>query len=140
MINVKRIGDHILPLPEQHHKGDAGYDLRSTIDKILIENEQVLIPIGFSFEIPFGYVGIIKDRSGMASKYRIYTSGGIIDSTYRGQIYVCIRNDNRTPYKISIGDRVAQMIIIPCLIGDAREVKQLSISNRDEDGFGSTGK
>lgn len=139
-MKVKRIGNHQLELPKQHHLGDAGFDLRSTINYIIIPEEQVLIPIGFAFEIPDSCVGLIKDRSGMASKYKMYTSAGVIDSTYRGQVHVCIRNKGTAPYKISIGDKIAQMVVLACLLDDTCEVNDLSPSHRGNFGFGSTGK
>lgn len=139
-MKVKRIGNHKLQLPNQHYIGDAGYDLRSTIDRVIIPEEQVLIPTGFAFEIPIGYVGIIKDRSSMASKYKMFTSAGVIDSTYRGEIHVCIRNKGQAPYKINIGDKIAQMIVLSYLTNHIHEVNKLYTSYRNDSGFGSTGK
>ena len=140
MMKVKRIGVHQLIKPSQHHIGDAGFDLRSTIDRVIIPDEQVLIPIGFAFEIPNGCVGLIKDRSGMASKYKMYISAGVIDSTYRGEVHVCIRNKGRKPYRISIGDKIAQMVIFNYIFTNTQEVDELEESNRGDSGFGSTGK
>ncbi len=138
-IQVKRIGNTRLPLPEQHHVGDAGFDLRSTKDVVMRGGDQHIIPCGFAFEIPINYVGIIKDRSSMAKK-GLYVGGGIIDSTYRGQVHVMIRNDGNNLMRIDIGDKIAQMLILSCVVGQCVEVDKLPETDRSDNGFGSTGE
>jgi len=138
-LRVKRIGDHRLPLPEQAHVGDAGFDLRSTINVTIFSDEQTKISCGFAFEIPKNMVGIIKDKSSMANT-RLYISGGVIDSSYRGEVQILIRNDDGAPHRISIGDKITQMVIVPYYKANCVEVKDISRTARGADGFGSTGK
>lgn len=135
-LKVKRIGDHKLPLPSQQHKNDAGFDLSSTIDIELSPNYQKMIPCGFAFEIPYGCVGLIKERSSISLKM-IYVSAGVIDSSYRGEVKILIRSESILQ-KICIGDRIAQLIILPYLSAKCIEVDSLNTTSRNESGFGST--
>ena len=138
-IHIKRIGQHQLPLPTQQHDYDAGWDLCSTEDTLIIPGDGVLISTGFAWEIPQGFVGLIRDRSGLAANYGITVRAGVIDSGYRGEIKVALRNENRVEYGVNRGDRIAQMLIVPCLHSETVEVKRLSAADRGEQGFGSTG-
>lgn len=137
-IRTKKFGEHQLPLPEQHHYGDAGFDLRTTTVGTLMPGEQRLIPCGYGFEIPNNWVGIVKDRSSIA-KRGLHTSAGVIDATYRGQVHIMMQNNSSIPQKIDIGDKIAQMIIIPCMIGECELVEDINETERGEGGFGSSG-
>jgi dUTP pyrophosphatase len=137
-MKVKRVGPHSLPLPRQETLGSAGYDLRSTIPTLLYPGDQQLIPTGFSWEIPEGWVGIIKDRSGLATKHT-RTAAGVVDSDYRGEVKVLLRNASPDKMEIQEGDRIAQLLVVPCLHEPLEEVGELAPSSRGENGFGSTG-
>jgi dUTP pyrophosphatase len=121
-------------------EGDAGFDLRAAEASLIEPGGQVLLSTGLFFAIPLGWVGIVKDRSSMASK-GLYTHGGVIDAAYRGELKVIISNRGLEPYKIACGDKIAQLVIVPCLT-NAHEVNSkelLSVTDRGEGGFGSTG-
>ena len=120
------------------HFTDAGWDLESVEDVIVPAQEFTpMIHTGVKVAIPEGYFGLIKERSSMAAK-GIFVMGGVIDSGYRGEIMVNLANISGYDYEIKSGDRIAQLIILPC---SAVMVKgELPDSNRGEDGFGSTGR
>ena len=141
-MRAKMIGNHEFPLPTQAHAGDAGYDLVTTKDLIIKNGAQVLVHTGWAVEIPMGYAGIVKDRSGMA-KRGLVTAGGVIDSTYRGEVMVLLRNTGTSGDDCEIieaGDRIAQMLVIPCYSGYFTRAEELYDSHRGHCGFGSTGK
>ena len=138
-VNVKRIGEHKLPAPRQETEESAGFDLRSSIEWILYPGEQRAIPTGFAWELKPGWVGIIKDRSGLAARSHIRTAAGVIDSDYRGEVQVLLRNAGTEPFRIEVGDRVAQMLVIPAFFGTVEEVAELADTARGSGGFGSTG-
>lgn len=125
----------------------AGYDLYAISDYQLEANQVVRVKAGIAIEIPTGYVGIIRDRSSLGSK-GIHVFAGVIDSDYRGEIVVCICNlaylnvdDPSNPiYIIKVGDKIAQMVIIPCFQDEIEEVEFLTRTKRGDSGFGSTGK
>ncbi len=139
MIQIKRVGEHNLPVPRRETVEAAGFDLRAADLWILYPGEQVAIKTGFAWAVPEGMVGIIKDRSGLASRSRIVTAAGVIDSDYRGEIAVLLRNEGDNSFKIAPGDRIAQLLIVPCLLGYCEEVSELSETARGAGGFGSTG-
>jgi dUTP pyrophosphatase len=120
--------------------GDAGFDIRSMVDVDIRSQETVLVPTGIHFAIPIGYVGIIKDRSSLASK-AIFSSGGVIDSGYRGELKVLLSNSGSSIFSIAKGDRVAQMLVLPCVMrgGAVEALEDLGITERGINGFGSTG-
>ena len=136
-MRIKQLSD--LPAPRRQTKGAAGYDLQSNKDFIIHSMQRVLVPTGYAFEIPVGKVGIIKDRSSMAYKHGLSVLGGVIDSDYRGEVKVLLINLGAMTYKVSKGDRIAQMVIVDHYSDDLVEVDELNDFNRNG-GFGSTGK
>lgn len=120
------------------HKDDAGFDLVSIDDVAIPAKEYApMIHTGAHVAIPEGYFGLIKERSGMAAK-GIFVMGGVIDSGYRGEIMVNLANISGYDYVIKSGDRIAQLIILPC--SAVMALGDLLPSDRGEKGFGSTGK
>ncbi len=126
-------------LPNASHSGDLACDLYSLEDTDIPAGEQAKVRTGIAVEFPDGWGGIIKDRSSIASK-RLYTSAGVIDAGYRGEILILMRNDNKTAYSIKGGDKIAQMIPHKAQEWQVIEVKELSDSQRADNGFGSTGE
>jgi len=126
---------------DKPRQGDAGFDLRSAESLTLEPGEQLALPTCLHVAIPMGWVGIIRERSSTGSK-RLYTHSGVIDASYRGEIKVLISNGGTAPYEIRVGDRIAQLLIVPCLVEcepcDALE--QLGTTERGNNGFGSTGR
>lgn len=125
-------------LPVRVREGDAGIDLYC-LDGFEIEpNEIKVISTGIAVEIPKGYVGIIKDRSGLAVQ-GIHILGGVIDENYRGEIKIVLINLGKSKLTFEKNSRIAQLLILPYLKCEIKEVSDLSISNRGEMGFGSSG-
>ena len=139
MIHVKRTSDHTLPIPMQQSRGDAGYDLTTKDSHTLLPNSQILVDTGFAWAIPYGMVGLIKPRSGLAVKAMIDTKAGVIDSNYRGTVHALLRNDSNSSYHIEAGMRIAQMVIIPVATVETVEVLELEDTSRGINGFGSSG-
>lgn len=138
MIKFKRLDDNAI-IPRTQRDGDAGLDITTIESKTLWMGEQVSFKTGLACAIPAGYVGVIKPRSGLALKNQIDTKAGIIDSNYRGELVIILRNDSAKPYDFQAGDRIAQMLIIPC-ITESCEVDDLDDTDRGKSGFGSSGK
>ena len=140
IVKVKRLVPEGLP-PKQAKKGDAAFDLYSVVDYELRAGESYGVPTGIALEIPHGYEGQIRPRSGLALKngITITNSPGTIDSGYRGEVRIIVHNLSREPFKISRGMRIAQIAIRPVPEVDFIEVEELEESDRGEGGFGSTG-
>lgn len=101
----------------------------------------VLIPLGFSIEIPEGYAGLIFARSGIATKRGLAPANkvGVIDADYRGECMVALHNHSEIEQTVEGGERVAQLAIVPFLKAEFEEVAELSDTVRGVGGFGSTG-
>ncbi|WP_341261971.1 dUTP diphosphatase [Gordonia rubripertincta] len=140
-IAVRRL-DPDLPLPTRAHPGDAGVDLCSTIDLELPAGRRQLVGTGIAIALPFGTVGLIHPRSGLAARagLSIVNSPGTIDAGYRGEIKVCLVNlDPEQSITISRGDRIAQLIVQRVELPDFVEVDELDDTSRGDGGYGSSG-
>ncbi len=138
-LNVLKL-DTGAKLPTYSHDGDAGMDLYALESVSFGPGERVRVKTGISMEIPSGCVGVIWDKSGLASKHGLKTLGGVIDSGYRGEIMVGMVNLSDVKFRFEAGDKVAQIIIQKyerCII---TEVSVLPDTPRGSGGFGSTGK
>ena len=127
---------------EPAHSDDAGLDLRADDAYYINAGCTQVIGTGIYVEIPEGYFGWVADRSSMA-KNGLQTAGGIIDAGYRGEIHVVITNHNTNEdYVIRKGDKIAQLIVIPCFNKTVKvdKLEDLSSTERGTSGFGSTGK
>jgi dUTP pyrophosphatase len=138
-LKIKRLNDSAR-LPTYAHPGDVGMDLYSMEDYELKPGERRVFPVGFALEFPNGYAAIVKDKSSLPKNGGIHTMGGVFDAGYRGEYNVQLINLGDKPYKISKGDKIAQLVIFPVAICDLEEVQELSDSNRGTGRFGSTGK
>ncbi|MBX7143061.1 MAG: dUTP diphosphatase [Oligoflexia bacterium] len=120
--------------------GDAGFDLRSACNITIPAGGQVLVPTGLHCAIPLGWVGIVKDRSSMASK-RLYTHAGVIDASYRGEIKLVLSNAGSADFQVTAGLKIAQMLVLPHLeqAEAATSLEALGDTDRGSSGFGSTG-
>jgi dUTP pyrophosphatase len=123
--------------------GAAGMDLASAADGpvILAPGERAAVPTGLALEIPDGYEGQVRPRSGLARKFGITLTNapGTIDSDYRGEVTVLLVNLGRDPHTILPGDRIAQLVIAPVTRAVPVEVDEVSGSVRGGGGFGHTG-
>ncbi|MCQ2414316.1 MAG: dUTP diphosphatase [Clostridia bacterium] len=121
----------------------AGADLYAATDKdtVIPPHETVMIPLGFSIEIPDGYCGLIFARSGIASKRGLAPANkvGVVDSDYRGECMVALHNHSEKPQTVAPKERIAQLVITPFLHVDFEESDDLSSTDRGAGGFGSTG-
>lgn len=127
-------------LPSRAQQGDAGLDLYSAEDMVIVPKELRVVGTGIALEIPHGSVGLVWDKSGLAAKGGIKTMGGVIDAGYRGEIRVVLVNLGTVPHGIVAGDKIAQLLIQKVELPAIEEVSDLSDSERGEGGFGSTGK
>lgn len=126
--------------PCRAHEGDAGADLRSANNYKIRPHTAELIDTGIKVAIPFGYFGMVVSRSGHG-KHRISLANrvGVIDATYRGNIFVRLENLSDEEFVIKTYDRIAQLIIVPCLLPEFILSDFLDETERGEGGFGSTG-
>ena len=139
MIQLQRIGAHDLPLPKQATDGAAGFDLQSAVDVLLWPGQRIALNTGFAWAIPLGQVGMIRPRSGLAVRNGIDVLAGVIDADYRGEVAVVLVNHGDTSLQINAGDRIAQMVVQPCMVGVTVECDDLPSTERGNGGFGSTG-
>ena len=139
-INVVNKSDN--PLPKYARDGDAGMDICAAEDDFLSPFNWKAISTGLFVEIPEGYEIQIRSRSGLAFKYgvSVLNSPGTIDSGYRGEIKVILKNSDHRRYEIKKGERIAQMVVAPVTTATFTEVAELSETERGEGGLGSTGK
>lgn len=123
------------------HHTDGGWDL-SVINETRIESlSNALIDSGVRVSIPEGYFGLLLGRSSLSTKLNCSLITGVIDSGYRGNILMNIRNDDEYyPRILKVGTRVAQLVVIPIYTGVAEEVMDLGDTDRGAGGFGSTDK
>lgn len=129
-------------MPAKAHSDDAAFDLRSRVDMILPVRKSVVVPAGFSMELPIGFEAQIRPRSGLALKHDLMltNSPGTIDAGYRGEVGVIMYNGGTEEFPIRRGDRIAQMVIAKLPEVALVKADSLSETNRGSGGFGSTGK
>lgn len=131
-----------LPLPSYAHPGDAGADLRTTVDLTLAPGERALVPTGVAVALPDGFVALVHPRSGLAARHglSIVNTPGTVDAGYRGEIKVLLINHDLTQtLTLARGDRIAQLVIQRFERARFVEVETLSESVRGAGGYGSTG-
>ncbi len=144
ILRVRRLpGGHGLPLPAAASAGSSGYDLRAAIeaDRVLAPGERLLVPTGLALEIPPGWEGQVRPRSGLALRHGIamVNAPGTIDSDYRGEVGVLLINLGDAPFTLRRGDRIAQLVVARVERIEWQEVAALAESGRGDGGFGSTG-
>ena len=126
-------------MPERAHALDAGYDLRTPTREVLHPHSSIVIDTGVHVEIPAGYVGMLKSKSGLNVKHGL-TGEGVIDMGYTGSIKVKLYNHSGYDYKVNKGDKISQLVILPIITPDLELVDSLEETERGDDGFGSTGR
>lgn len=131
--------DNTILTPTKGHSTDAGLDIYAPFDyQVAPHSFSDRINLGVAFEIPFGYVGIISERSSQGKK-GIHTVGNIVDYGYTGFVHVTLVNDNDVPYEIIKGDRICQMIVVACDMSNLEEVSEFEVTERGDNSHGSTG-
>ncbi|KXG76915.1 Deoxyuridine 5'-triphosphate nucleotidohydrolase [Fervidicola ferrireducens] len=143
-VKVKRIrGAEDLPLPKYMTSLASGMDLYANVkhDLVIAPGKYEIIPTGIQLEIPPGFEGQIRPRSGLAAKYGItlLNSPGTIDADYRGEIKIILINHGTSNFTIKRGDRIAQLVIAPVTKAELVEVESLEETQRGSGGFGHTG-
>lgn len=144
-----------VPLPRRAHPTDAGVDLTSIgfVDKngtrietrgreAIAPGETLTIRTGITCAIPAGYVGLLVVRSSLGVKHGLSLANdvGVIDAGYTGEVMVCLRNEGDAPVTIEHGERIAQLVVVPCSTSAWVEVDGLDETERGQGGFGSTGR
>ena len=126
-------------MPEFAHETDAGADLRSPVDVVVPARGSAVIDTGVHVEIPEGYVGMLKSKSGLNVKHNLIGEG-VIDCGFMGSIRVKLYNLGDTDYQILRGDKIIQMVILPCAYCEFTQVDKFAETERGDGGFGSTGR
>jgi deoxyuridine 5'-triphosphate nucleotidohydrolase len=126
-------------VPTRGSKDAAGLDLYSAVYEIIPPNERKLISLDIAIRLPKNSYGQIASRSGLASKFSIDVGAGVIDEDYTGCISVLLINHSKHDFEIKIGDRIAQLLILPILKPNISKVETLPTTQRGNQGFGSTG-
>jgi dUTP pyrophosphatase len=139
-VNIKLVSPDA-KLPSKKTWGAAAYDIYSSEDTFIKPDETKLIGTGLIMEIPYGYKGEIYSRSGLALKGIVVANQpGKIDSDYRGEVKVILRNSGHLTFEIRKGDRIAQFEVNRVLAISFKSTDELSTTERGDQGFGSTGK
>lgn len=143
IIHVKRTQPNAV-IPVRKSSMAAGFDLHACIPEAIriMPSSRVLVSVGLAFEIPEGYEGQIRPRSGLAltTGVTVINSPGTIDADYRGEVLVCLVNLGHGVAGIHPGDRIAQIVFAPVFRPELVEVNDLTGTERGAGGFGSTGR
>ena len=139
-LKIKNLSDN--PTPYYKNLGDAGMDICSNENVKVLAFNWKLISTGIYLEIPEGYEVQVRSRSGLAVKngLMVLNSPGTIDSGYRGEVKVILKNHDHHSYDVKKGDRIAQLVMASVVRAEIEEITELSTTERNEGGFGSTGK
>jgi dUTP pyrophosphatase len=143
-VRVTRVGGRGAPLdlPRYETAHAAGLDLRADEPVALEPGARALVPTGLALEIPPGYEGQVRPRSGLALRHGVtcLNSPGTIDADYRGEVKVILANLGQAPVRFERGERIAQLVVAPVTHAALVEVEVLGESGRGAGGFGSTGR
>ncbi len=139
-VNVKKLNENA-KLPTYGSEFAAGADLYAAEGVEIPAGETRFVHTGIAVELPAGTVGLIYARSGLASKQDLAPANkvGVIDCDYRGEVIVSLHNHGREPRTVSMGDRIAQLVVAPYYTCEFEEAAELSSTVRGVGGFGSTG-
>jgi len=137
-VKIKRLANNVA-LPTYAHEGDVGMDLYAQSRKVIDPGKHETFFLGFALEFPVGYVGLVMDKGGRAQA-GLKTMGGVFDAGYRGEYNVQLINLSDVPYTVDVGDKLAQLVLMPVSFVRFKEVEELTNSVRGEGRFGSTGK
>lgn len=140
VLRIRRDGS--APLPHRAHPDDAGLDLASAEEVVIPPGGRALVDTGLALALPPGTVGMVCPRSGLAARHGItvLNGPGIVDAGYRGPIKVALHNtDLSEPFPLHVGDRIAQLVVVPFLAPALEEVEDLDETARADAGFGSSG-
>jgi dUTP pyrophosphatase len=142
ILPFRRLGEAARP-PASPRAGDAGYDLHAAEPASLGPAERASVGTGLALAIPDDHAGLVLPRSGLALRHGIalVNAPGLIDPGYRGEVRVLLLNtDPREPYAVEVGDRIAQLVLVPFALAMPRETAEVGETARGSGGFGSTGR
>jgi dUTP pyrophosphatase len=143
-VPCKRVGSVEVPLPAYQTSSAAGMDLHAAIDDELVIQpiDRALVPTGVSVAIPEGFEGQVRPRSGLALRHgvTVLNSPGTIDADYRGELKVLLINLSKWPFRLTRGERIAQLVICPVARAELAVVTELDETARGAGGYGSTGR
>ncbi len=144
VVRLRHVGGRGQPLdlPRYETAGAAGMDLRADEPFALAPGERRLVPTGLALELPPGYEGQVRPRSGLAIRHGIalVNAPGTVDSDYRGEVQVVLVNLGQATVTFARGDRIAQLVVSPVTRATLEVVDDLSSTGRGAGGFGSTGR
>ena len=142
-VRIKKL-NNLAKIPTRGSKFSAGYDLYAAIDKDIQipPHSTVKIGTGLAMELPVGWFGAIFARSGIATKRGLRPANcvGVCDADYRNEYIVAIHNDSNETMTVQSGERIAQLILLPCQDINFKEFNELNNTDRGLGGFGSTGE
>ena len=128
-------------MPTRAHDADAGLDLYTREDKVVPAHGYATFDTGVHIELPPNTYGKLESKSGLNVKANVVSLGGVIDEPYRGSIVVKLYNLGDTEYTFRKGEKIVQLVVVPCLYVGTKEVEKLDMNtDRKSDGFGSSGK
>ena len=136
---MKIMLDEGAKMPTRAHPWDAGLDLYSRNNRTIDGFGSASFDTGVHIEIPEGFVGFIKSKSGLMVNHNL-TADGTIDAHYTGSIRIKLFNHGHIPYEVKAGDKIAQLVILPCAMAPLELVDELKETDRGDAGFGSTGR
>lgn len=139
MMRVQKLTDNAVA-PSRGSKQAAGYDFCSIETKTIYPGCAVKFRTGIAIELPSGYHMEMRPRSGLAFKHRVEAFNGTIDSDYRGEVLIQLKNYSQSEYEVKEGERIAQGVILRHEELEVTEAEDLSETDRGTGGFGSTGK
>lgn len=139
MRKLKVVLDKGAKMPTRAHASDAGVDLYAKDGAIVEAKDSCIFDTGVHLEIPEGYVGFLKSKSGLNVKHGI-TSEGVIDAGYTGSIVVKLYNNSGYDYRVNAGDKISQLVLLPIITPELELADTLEASDRGTNGFGSSGR
>ena len=127
--------------PARNRAGDAGHDLRATERVSIPQDGRRLVGTGIAIALPDGIAGLVTPRSGLAIEHglTLLNAPGLIDPNYRGEIKVILHNTGEGRYTVELGDRIAQLLLVPYWAPELQVVEALGATERGAAGFGSSG-
>jgi len=136
---LKVILDENAKMPTKAHETDAGFDLYAPRDFSVVCNASIIIDTGVHIEIPKGYVGFLKSKSGLNVKHGI-VGEGVIDAGYTGSIVAKLYNNGHEPVRFEKGQKIIQIVFLPIPEVELEQVNSFEETERGDNGFGSSGK
>lgn len=136
---IKIMLDEGAKMPTRAHTTDAGADLYARADTVIKARGSATFDTGVHVQIPSGYVGMLKSKSGLNVKYGL-VSEGVIDSGYSGSIVVKLYNHSDSDYTVKAGEKISQLVIMPVWLGEFEAVEEFEETERGNGGFGSSGR